>query len=171
MPNPWSAWTQFWEQLNVNGRAKFERLASDEERNTATIINVIIMAAFITAIVTGLYFVLYTILLLVMGEIDLRLLFMLLHVSFTLGWTQGGALGAILGYSQAQLWQGKRNKAGTVCALGAATVLALMALWQLQFYDEEFPWDQFLFWAVLLFSPGYLAASCLISYGLKLLND
>lgn len=177
MPNPWSAWTKFWEQMNLEGRAKFERLTSDEGRITATFIHTVMMAAFVTAIVTGLYFVLFTILALYWydgpgdGTIWI-VIFAVFRFAFTLGWIQGGTLGAILGYSQAQLWQGKRNKAGTVCALGAAVVLSLMAIVELQFYDAgEMPVGVFLFWAILLFSPGYLVSSCLISYGLKLLND
>jgi hypothetical protein len=169
---------RFIQRMEEEGRAKFSRLASDQERGAATAFNAMLMAGLVAALVSGLYFVLYVALALIfLGDelhdprVQREVIYIILYVTFIIGSLQGAAAGAILGYGQGLLWQGKRNAAGTVCAAGGAILVALMALYQTRYYLPEIPLSAFILWALILFSPGYLAATCVAAWGLNLLNS
>ena len=167
----WNALKQFALRMNEEGRAKFSHITLDSERTTATVTNALMMAGLGAAVLTSLYFVLFLTLILIYAREVLAepyIWFILLYVCFRIGCLQGGVAGAILGWGQAEYWQGKRNKAGTICTFGGAILIAVMALYEASFYPQD---TEFIFWAVLLFSPGYLAASSLVAWGLSLLNS
>lgn len=170
----WNQLKNFVQRINQEGRDKFARLASDEERRSATAGNAALMAGLVSSLVTVLYFALAIALVLIFarGAIGNPALWLrLLYFSMFLGTVQGGAAGAVLGWGQSLYWQGKRHKAGTICATGGGVLLALLALYQAQYYAPEFPLHLFVFWAFVLFSPGYLAGLGVVAWGLSLLAE
>jgi len=169
----WNALKQFVLRMNEEGRAKFNHITLDSERSTATVSNALMMASLVAAVLTSLYFVLFLTLILIYARELLvmpQVWFALLFISFRVGCIQGGMAGAILGWGQAEYWQGKRNKAGSICAFGGAILIAALALYEAQAYSPDIPMGDFIFWAAVIFSPGYLAATSLIAWGLSLLN-
>ena len=169
---------RFLQRMDEEGRAKFNRLASDQERGAATAANTFLMAGLGAAIVSGLYFVLYVALALIFLGDALRdpdaqriIVYVILYMTLLVGTLQGAVAGAVAGCGQALLWQGKRNAAGTVCAAGGAIFALLMALYQARFYTPDVPLSQFIIVALVVFGPGYLAASCVAAWGLTLLGS
>ena len=170
----WNQWNRFVERMNQEGRDKFARLASDEERRNATLGNAAMMAGLVSSLVTALYFVLCIALVLIYARGIIgqpTILLRLLYFCMFLGLIQGGVAGGILGWGQTVYWQGKRHKAGTICAGGGGALIAVLALFEAQYYTPEIPLPLFLFWALLLFSPGYLAGLGVSAWGLRLLTE
>ena len=170
----WNALKRFVQRMDQEGRDKFARLASDGERASATAANAVLMAGLLASILAGLYFALYVTLLLIFARganIPPQVWFYVAYFCMILGAIQGGILGAVLGSAQSMLWQGKRRKAGTICVAGGTIVAVLMALYQAQYYAPEIPLNQYILWALLLFSPGYLAATGVSLWGLSLLSS
>ena len=170
----WNALKRFVQRLDEEGRARFARLASDEERATATAAHAALIAGLLASILAGLYFALYVVLLLILARganIPPQVWIYVAYFCMVLGAMQGGTLGALLGGAQSLLWQGKRRKAGTLCAAGGIIVAVVMALVQAHYYAPEIPVNVFILWALLLFSPGYIAATGVSLWGLRLLGD
>ena len=170
----WNQWNRFVERMNQEGRDKFARLASDEERRNATLGNAALMAGLVSSLVTALYFILCLTLILIYKR-DIfgqpALLLRLLYFCMFLGVVQGGTAGGILGWGQSLYWQGKRHKAGTICGVGGGILIAVLGLFEARLYKPEIPLHLFIFWALLLFSPGYLAGLSVSAWGLRLLSE
>ena len=169
----WNNLKQYVRTLDEQGRARFVGLASDSERSAATAANVGIGVAVGFALLSFLYCVLYAILAIIylrdyLGHPQLWIQIYLFSLIF--GLVKGGALGGIVGMGISLKWQGKRHKAAMTGLIGGAVVIAVLALFQAQYYDPAFPPDQFIFLALLLFSPAYFAASCVIAWGANLLS-
>lgn len=167
---------RFLQRMDEEGRAKFNRLASNQERGAATAANAVLMAGLGAAIMSGLYFVLYVALALIFlgdtwrdPDVQRAVIYIILYMTFIVGTLQGAVAGVVVGCGQALLWQGKRNAAGTICAAGGAILALLMALYQAQFYMPGVPLSAFIFIALIMFSPGYLAATSVAAWGINLL--
>ena len=172
MPNPWSALKQFWENMDLEGREKFERLAGEEARNTATVYHTITMAGLGSACLMAVYFLIFVVLLLGMPDDrgNIASWWRILSLAFWLGWGQGGFLGAVLGYGQAFLWQGDRTKAGSTFSIYSSIMVAAMAYAFLKTYDPEVSLGFNLLLSFVFMGPGFLVAVALISWGIKLLK-
>ncbi len=169
----WNALKQYMRTLNEQGRARFASLASDTERTTATVSTVGIGAASGFAILSSLYFALYAVLAIILLRDELgnpQLWLKIYYISLMFGLVQGSAIGAVFAWALALTWQGKRHKAALTALIGGGTILVLLALFQSQYYDPAFPPEQFVFWALLLFSPAYFTAACVTAWGVNMMS-
>ena len=169
----WNALKRYIRTLDEQGRARFMGLASDGERSAATVANVGVGAASGFALLASLYFVLYALLAVIyLRDVisNPKLWVQIYFVSLVFGLMQGSALGGIFGAGVSLKWQGKRHKAAMTALIGGAIVIALLGLFQAQYYDPAVPPEQFVFWALLLFSPGYFTAACITAWGINLLS-
>jgi len=172
MSNPWSAWLKFWEEMNREGQEKFERLVGEEARGTATVYHCLTVAALSAACLTAVYFVLLTVALLLSEDRGNLVTWIgVLKIAFVQGWVFGGLLGSILGYSQAQLWQGNRNKAGSNSAIDGAIIIAVIVCVHIWHYDPGIPAEVYLLEMFLFYGPALLFAGALVAWGIKLLKE
>lgn len=178
MGHPWRIWLRMWGNFNNEGKAWLERLASEKERNTATAVLTLATAGTGAALMFATYFIACLAIIIALSGMDndkpfnsLWEFIQMVGICLAMGTAQGAPLGGCFGYSLVQTWRGKRNKAGTICALGGATTMALMALCEYHFlYKPGIPMIHFTMWALIICFPGYLFASLLIGWGIRLLR-
>lgn len=173
MKNPWTSLKQFLDNMDLEGRAKFDNLPTEEARNTATVYQALTMAALCASCLMTIYFLMYAVLILCVPEQrgDIHVWLRALNYAFWFGWVQGGFLGANIGFSQAKFWQGDRRKAGSNCAIEGTIIIAATAYVFLRYYDTELTFLINLFSWFLACGPGFLIACGMVAWGIKVLKE
>ncbi len=169
----WNELKRWIRSLDEQGRSRFTGLVSDRERSAAMIANTGIGAASGFAVMSSLYFALYLIMAIIFLRDELgnpQLWLQLYYVSLLFGFVQGGGMGGMVGRSLSLLWQNRRRKAALTCLEGGTLVIACLVLFTYRLYDPSIPLLTHILWTLLLFSPGYLAAAAILTWGVNLLS-
>ena len=171
----WNTLLRYFQQFDTQGRARFAALSTDTERliNTKATAN---LMAFIVwgALILPYFFSMAALILHFLPGFPISVTFWLylLYMSIWLAAFHGGVIGYALGWGMGLNWQGKRQKAGLVWLICGILIVAYLALWELLWYEGSgLSLSEFLFWAIVAFSPGYFSATGMAAWGLSLLSN